>query len=147
VSDRKKFASLKNERGQVIREEGLDLPTGKWAKTHYRVLQSKNFIHAVELRLETGRTHQIRVHMSEQGHAVWGDLIYGKSVESLLSVKERQALAKIQRLALHARSLSIFHPRTDLPMDFQVPWPDEVREGLESLGFTSLLNAEWVLAK
>jgi 23S rRNA pseudouridine1911/1915/1917 synthase len=139
LSDRKKFASVRNERGQVLREEGLELASGKWAKTYYRVLQSKGYIHALELRLETGRTHQIRVHMSELGHAVWADPVYGKSVGSLVSTKEKAGLEKIKRLALHARSLSIFHPRTDVPLDFEVSWPEEVRAGLEELGISVFL--------
>ena len=87
---------------------------GKTAVTHYKVLgQYDGFAH-IGLVLETGRTHQIRVHMSYKGHPLLGDSLYGGSRE------------KIERQALHCHSLSFSHPTTGEHLHFHVPLPDDM---------------------
>ena len=84
---------------------------GKFAHTHYRVLQRANGYSLVELELETGRKNQIRVHMAEIGHPVVGDRKYGNDDDS------------IRRLALHAYMLCFRHPVTSKYLRFETPLP------------------------
>ena len=96
----------------IIEREVRD--DGQYAVTHYAVLgKYKNLSH-VALKLETGRTHQIRVHLSHLGHPIVGDDLYGGSRE------------KIQRQALHAYELSFFHPITDNYISFRAPLPKDI---------------------
>lgn len=88
-----------------------DRAKGKWAVTHVKVLRRSSHRTLVEVRLETGRKHQIRVHLSDQGHPIVGDRAYGS------------ASNPIRRLALHAAKLSFKHPRTGKSMDFHSPLP------------------------
>ncbi len=104
---------------------------GKHAVTHYRVLERFGFVTVVECRLETGRTHQIRVHMSHIGHPLFGDARYGGTEirQGTIYAKYRQfiknCLEICPRQALHAKTLGFVHPRTgelirfdsDLPAD------------------------------
>ncbi len=87
---------------------------GKPAVTHYRVLERFTGYSLVECRLETGRTHQIRVHMASIGHPVVGDPVYGA----------RRDPFGLAGQCLHARELSFFHPRTGERMTFQTELPD-----------------------
>ncbi|MGD8189744.1 RluA family pseudouridine synthase [Brevibacillus ginsengisoli] len=87
---------------------------GQTARTHYQVLLRGREASLVELRLETGRTHQIRVHMSYLGHPLLGDDLYGGSRE------------QITRQALHAVRLRFIHPRTKKLCDFQEPLPHDI---------------------
>lgn len=87
---------------------------GRKAVTHYRVLESFDSFTLIEARLETGRTHQIRVHMAHIGHPVVGDLVYG--------YKKQRFDTKGQ--LLHARVLGFAHPRTGKYMEFEAPLPD-----------------------
>jgi 23S rRNA pseudouridine1911/1915/1917 synthase len=92
------------------------IQSGREAITHYRVIKRfKGHTH-VRLQLETGRTHQIRVHMAHKRHPIVGDSAYGKrfSVESLKSFK---------RQALHARQLALTHPLSFEPMSWEAPLP------------------------
>lgn len=84
---------------------------GKYAITHYRRLQSTDRCSLVELKLETGRKNQIRVHMKDVGHPVAGDAKYGNGFDP------------IGRLALHAYRLHFFHPITREKMEFETPYP------------------------
>lgn len=84
---------------------------GKYAVTHYHTLKTTDEFSLVELKLETGRKNQIRVHMSDLGHPVAGDVKYGNGRNP------------IGRLALHAYRLNFTHPRTGEPMDFETPFP------------------------
>ncbi|SDG98760.1 23S rRNA pseudouridine1911/1915/1917 synthase [Aneurinibacillus thermoaerophilus] len=87
---------------------------GQWARTHYTVLgRYATFTH-LRLKLDTGRTHQIRVHMSYMGHPLLGDDLYGG--ERML----------IGRQALHARMLSFPHPRDKRMLSFEAPLPDDM---------------------
>lgn len=96
-------------------------PTGKPSVTHYRVLErAENGRALVHLRLETGRTHQIRVHMSAMGHPVAGDFMYGWEIESLPG-----------RFALHAAFLRFVHPVTGETLTFESPLPQELKNLLK----------------
>lgn len=88
---------------------------GQQALTHYQVQSRMNGYTWVELQLDTGRTHQIRVHMSHLGHPLLGDDLYGGSREL------------IGRQALHARRLAFVHPRTKESMLLEDPLPDDMR--------------------
>ncbi|MCH5280214.1 MAG: RluA family pseudouridine synthase [Lachnospiraceae bacterium] len=87
---------------------------GKPAVTHYRVLQQFDGYAHIECRLETGRTHQIRVHMTSIGHPLLGDEVYGK----------RQSKFKLEGQCLHAMTLGFVHPVTKEYMEFSAPLPD-----------------------
>ena len=88
---------------------------GKHAVTHYRVLQRFGYVTLVECVLETGRTHQIRVHMQDLGCPVCGDVKYGNGDDP------------IGRLALHAFRLHFYHPITGEPLRFETTVPRKFR--------------------
>lgn len=92
---------------------------GKYAVTHFRVLQKTPRFSLLELKLETGRKNQIRVHMQDIGHPVVGDFKYGKG------------LGPVGRLCLHAYRLHFFHPRTGERMEFETPYPKEFKKLVE----------------
>ena len=96
---------------------------GKPAVTHYRVLEQFAGFSLVECRLETGRTHQIRVHMSHIGHPVLGDEVYGGM---------RKAVP-LTGQCLHAKTLRFFHPAHGEEVTFEAPLPDYFEEVLERL--------------
>ena len=98
-----------------VREDGQE------AVTHYRVLKRFQDVSYVQLQLETGRTHQIRVHMSYLGHPLLGDDLYGGSRNL------------IGRQALHARILAFQHPRTGEMMNFESRLPEDIEQLLEKL--------------
>jgi 23S rRNA pseudouridine1911/1915/1917 synthase len=89
---------------------------GKLAVTHFRVLKELPEATAVELRLETGRRNQIRVHLADRGHPVLGDDRYGRH-------HAPHPLWPHRRLALHAVSLGFTHPATNHPLSFTSEWP------------------------
>jgi len=96
---------------------------GKHAVTHYRVLNRfKNFTH-IECRLETGRTHQIRVHMASLNHPLLGDAVYGPA----------KCPYKLQGQTLHAGVLGFVHPRTGEYMEFEAPLPEYFQKLLNIL--------------
>ncbi|MBR0484891.1 MAG: RluA family pseudouridine synthase [Oscillospiraceae bacterium] len=84
----------------------------KDAVTHYEVLKQYGGFAHLKLILETGRTHQIRVHLSYIGHPVYGDDVYGKAVKG------------VQGQCLHARKIGFIHPRTGIYLEFERPAPD-----------------------
>lgn len=94
------------------------IATGDRAVTHYQVLQIKAGRTLVEVQLETGRTHQIRVHLAHLGYPIVGDFLYGK---------EDSALG---RTALHAKTLSFFHPMTGKQIICQAPVPQDMESFL-----------------
>ena len=91
------------------------------AITHYRVLASYEGIDYLSLELETGRTHQIRVHMSSMGHPLLGDTLYGGGKTPF----EKRHAAHLSGQCLHATALSFTHPRTGKAMHFEVALPDD----------------------
>jgi 23S rRNA pseudouridine1911/1915/1917 synthase len=113
--------------------------TGRAAITSYQVVEKFAFAAKLEVRLETGRTHQIRVHLSHVGHPVFGDPTYGgrrRKYGTLSSSEMKEArglLELIGRQALHAARLSFIHPRTDKRMDFKAPVPQDMERLLSAL--------------
>lgn len=101
----------------------INRKNGKEAVTHYRVLERFRQFTYVECQLETGRTHQIRVHMASIGHPLLGDSVYGPSKSPF----------KLQGQTLHAGVLGIVHPRTGNYMEFSAPLPEYFSELLEKL--------------
>ena len=108
---------------------------GREAITHYEVqrrIESRYGKFALlELKIDTGRTHQIRVHMSSLGHSVVGDALYGAPRE--ISGKMEPAKS-LQRNFLHAKALQFAHPRTGETLSFSIPLPEQLAEFLRGLG-------------
>lgn len=111
--DRPSWQSIKRE----VMEEGYR------AVTHYNVVERFNGAALLEIRLETGKTHQIRVHMSHIGHPIFGDTLYGCEDDS----------AYIGRQALHAVKLMFSHPRTGEEMSVQAQLPEDISILIEKL--------------
>ncbi|MBX3549707.1 MAG: RluA family pseudouridine synthase [Xanthobacteraceae bacterium] len=108
---------------------------GKEAITHYEVLRKypgsdgKPVASMIECELETGRTHQIRVHLAKAGHPLLGDAVYGAGFQSkaaLLPREAQAALAALNRQALHAYRLAFSHPRTGKLLSFESKLPKEL---------------------
>lgn len=132
-SDRKKFSSEKLQPGQE--------PKGKRAITHYKVLKAHaSGISLVELQLETGRTHQIRIHLSEAGNSIVADPIYGAKNrhKNLKGASVQQLIGSTRRLMLHAIELGFVHPKTKENLKFSRPWPKDTLNTLKELGFDEL---------
>ncbi len=108
---------------------------GKTAITHYKVISHYDFFTLVECKLETGRTHQIRVHLSENHHPVVGDLQYGKNrgLPAKLTPTQRSAIRQLKRQALHAYILGFNHPVLDQYMEFRSDLPIDFKAVLSSL--------------
>lgn len=110
---------------------------GKSAVTHYRVLRRYGYVTLVECRLETGRTHQIRVHMEYIGHPLFNDARYGgdRILKGTTFSKYKQfvenCFALMPRQALHARSLGFVHPATGVEVCFESELPADFRAVLE----------------
>jgi 23S rRNA pseudouridine1911/1915/1917 synthase len=106
--------------------------TGKHAITHYRVLERMNYVTLVECVLETGRTHQIRVHMKHIGHTLFNDWDYGgdRILKGTVYTKYKQfvdnCFALCPRCALHAKTLGFIHPVTKEEMFFEAPLPEDM---------------------
>ena len=111
---------------------------GKPAVTHYRVLETfgDGVASLVECKLETGRTHQIRVHMAHIGHPLIGDPVYGagyKSKATALPYKIGEAIQALDRQALHAAKLRLTHPVSGEKLGFESPLPGDIARVLEAL--------------
>lgn len=108
---------------------------GKEAITHYRVLKKFNAHTHIRCKLETGRTHQIRVHLSHIGYPLVGDQTYfGRfRLPKGISLHLRQELQTFQRQALHARELSLWHPTTDEYMTWDTELPEDFQNLLKAL--------------
>ena len=111
------------------------LMSGKDAVTHYRAIERfKSHTH-VKAILETGRTHQIRVHLSHVGHSLIGDPIYGGRVRFPKKASEelKHALLNFKRQALHSKKLTLNHPISGELMSWKAPLPDDMQELLKVL--------------
>ncbi|MEZ5743377.1 MAG: RluA family pseudouridine synthase [Sphingomonadaceae bacterium] len=115
--DRKKMAIVENGRG-------------KHAVTHYKMLESFGNAALVECRLETGRTHQVRVHMSSIGHPLLGDPSYGRTPGKLRPLLAQE---NFRRQALHARELGFVHPVTEEMVHFSSEIPADMQRLIEGL--------------
>ena len=100
--------------GSII-ERRIDFEHGEHAVTHYRVLERKNGHSLVSLKLETGRTHQIRIHMKYLGYPLIGDYLYNPDMEH------------IKRQALHSYRMTFIHPITGTPMDICAALPNDMK--------------------
>ncbi|MBL8676099.1 MAG: RluA family pseudouridine synthase [Alphaproteobacteria bacterium] len=109
---------------------------GKFARTHYKTLEIFGRIASlVECRLDTGRTHQIRVHMASKGHSLLGDPLYGKRPRAIpVLLKETLDIQwPKKRQALHAKELSFIHPTTQEKLTFSTNLPQDIRNLLDVL--------------
>lgn len=115
----------------------LDGPEGKRAVTHYELLEAFNHTSLVRCVLETGRTHQIRVHMKSLGHPLFADARYGgdKVLRGVPSASYQafvaNCFATCPRQALHARTLGFRHPETGEEMFFSAPIPPDMEALIE----------------
>lgn len=103
---------------------------GKHAVTHYKLLQRFESAALVECRLETGRTHQVRVHCASIGHALLGDPLYGRTPKPLKSLLSS---LNFERQALHAAELGFLHPISKENLRFEAELPSDMRELIDEL--------------
>lgn len=126
---------------------------GKEAITHYKVLERFNYVTLVELRLETGRTHQIRVHMKYKGHPLFNDATYGGNtiVKGTVFAKYKQFVENcfkiLPRHALHAKELGFTHPASRQWVQFNSELPEDIAQVIEKWrvytgGMTSQLREQ-----
>lgn len=108
-------APLSRKPGSII-ERTIDFQHGERAVTHYKVVKEENGFSLVSLTLETGRTHQIRIHMKHLGHPLIGDYLYNPDMEH------------ISRQALHSYKLTFIHPVTEQKMEFFKPLPEDMNK-------------------
>ena len=126
--------SLKDRRVYVVFPEG---EYGKHAVTHYKVLKNLRYVSLVECKLETGRTHQIRVHMKHIGHTLFNDERYGGNKilkgEKFSKYKAfvENGFKVLPRQALHAKSLGFIHPATNKEMFFESELPTDMQQLIE----------------
>jgi 23S rRNA pseudouridine1911/1915/1917 synthase len=104
---------------------------GKHAITHYKVIKTLESSSLIECRLETGRTHQVRVHCASIGHALLGDPLYGRTPKPIKPLLSR---LKFTRQALHAAELGFNHPITGEMLRFRAELPADMRELIDELG-------------
>lgn len=116
---------LVRDRGDGRRGSGNDELHGRDAITHVKLIERLRGASLVECRLETGRTHQIRIHLAERGHPLLGERVYIKGY--------RGAELDAPRLMLHARELAFDHPQTGERLQFERPLPADMLAVLESL--------------
>jgi len=143
------WGSLKDDTGTITGNIGrspknrqvftvfADEEQGKHAVTHYKVLKRIGYVSLVECRLETGRTHQIRVHMKHINHPLFNDSTYGgdQILRGTTFSKYRQFVQNcfkvLPRQALHAKTLGFVHPTTGKKMQFNSDLPDDMRTVIE----------------
>lgn len=118
-SDRKKMTVLPNNSSR-----------GKSAITHYKVIERLNDAALIECRLETGRTHQVRVHCASIGHALLGDPAYGRTPKQLRPLLDSLGFA---RQALHAAELGFVHPTSGEMLRFEADLPQDMQELIDQL--------------
>lgn len=116
-------------RHPVDRKKMAVVAGGKEAITHYEVIKEFNGYSLLKLNLETGRTHQIRVHLSYKGHPIIGDTVYGGGKTQF----EKANKSLLDGQALHARELSFPHPRTKEIMHLECDFPDNFKMLIERL--------------
>jgi len=137
----------RHQRYRQLMDAYPDGAYGKEAVTHYRVLERFYYVTLVECRLETGRTHQIRVHMQHIGHPLFNDETYGgnRIVKGTVYKQYKDFVQRcfslMPRQALHAQTLGFTHPVTGQRMFFEVPLPEDFKAVLEAWRhYVSALN-------
>lgn len=127
----------------------VDLEDGKPAVTRFEVLERFGSFTLVEVAPETGRRHQIRAHLADQGYPVAGDHLYGgeKTINSEEVARDCTAggnsdLPRLERLALHARMLEIKHPSTNLRAVYEAPYPRDFQLAVDNLRLQDVGNLE-----
>lgn len=117
-------------RHHITRKRMAVVETGKPAITHYRVIERYRAHTRIKVQLETGRTHQIRVHMAHIHYSVLGDQTYGPRLQLPKGATPQLVaiLRKFKRQALHAAELSFLHPTTQESVTFQAPLPQDMQE-------------------
>lgn len=124
-------------RNRLIMSVYEDEEKGREAITHFSVIERFGYVTLVECRLETGRTHQIRVHFRHIGHPLFNDESYGGNeiLKGTTFSKYKQFISNcfklLPRQALHARSLGFLHPSTGKQMNFDSPYPDDLQSVIE----------------
>jgi 23S rRNA pseudouridine1911/1915/1917 synthase len=117
-------------RHPVRRKEMAVVDSGRTAVTHYEVVERYRNFTLLELKLQTGRTHQIRVHMAHLGYPVVGDLVYNRKSSGTEKARSKYGLIGH---ALHAAKLSFVHPKTGSAHEFKAPLPADYQKLLDSL--------------
>ena len=143
------WGDMKNDKGTIKAHVGRNLKSrkmfeaypegdhGKEAVTHYQVVERFGYVTLVQCVLETGRTHQIRVHMKYMGHPLFNDDTYGgdRIVKGTIFARYKQfvenCFAICPRHALHARTLGFVHPSTGKELLFEAPLPNDMEELIE----------------
>ncbi len=123
-------------------------PGGKEAITHYQILERFKGLTLIECQLETGRTHQIRVHMAHLRHPLVGDPLYGgrNRIPKGLDAQTREKILNFPRQALHALELSFIHPQTEQEMHFETELPEDMLnliKGLPELDYLDDDEMDW----
>lgn len=127
----------RHKRFRKIFDAYPDGEQGKEAVTHYKVLERYGYVTLVQCELETGRTHQIRVHMQHIGHPLFNDETYGgdRIVKGTVFTKYKQFVDNCfeicPRHALHAKTIGFIHPRTRQPVSFDSELPDDMKQVIE----------------
>ena len=122
---------LVRDRGDGIRGSAKE-PVSEDAQraiTHARPMERLGEFTIVECKLQTGRTHQIRIHLSEAGHMLCGEPIYNRNADGMRIQDNSQA----PRQALHAYSLQLIHPMTQEKLSFKMAWPRDLENWIERL--------------
>tara|TARA_B100002052_G_C15867377_1_gene592956 strand:- start:984 stop:2003 length:1020 start_codon:yes stop_codon:yes gene_type:complete len=143
------WGDLKNDKGTIVGNIGRNKKNrklmtvfseeneGKHAVTHYEVLERFRYVTLVSCQLETGRTHQIRVHMKHIGHPLFNDNEYGgdKILRGTTFTKYKQfvqnCFKSLPRQALHATKLEFIHPKNNKLIGFEIPLPDDMLNVLD----------------
>jgi 23S rRNA pseudouridine1911/1915/1917 synthase len=127
--------NLPIDRHRTARDKMAVREGGREAITHWQLIErfsaesGETVAAALSCQLETGRTHQIRVHLSHAGHPLLGDDVYGsgfKTKAARLNEPARRLLESLRRQALHAAHLTVEHPTTGEVMSFDADWPDDM---------------------
>jgi 23S rRNA pseudouridine1911/1915/1917 synthase len=117
-------------RHPIKRKQMAVVEGGKHAVSHYKILERFDRFTLVEVKLETGRTHQIRVHMAAIGHPVAGDLLYNRGDSGTISGRAKLGLSSH---ALHSSQLTLIHPRKGCLLEFRAPLPQDFQTALRRL--------------
>jgi 23S rRNA pseudouridine1911/1915/1917 synthase len=129
---------LVRDRGDGLRGSAADGQGGRKAVTHIRPLEELPGFTLIECRLETGRTHQIRIHLSELGHPLCGEKVYTRRLHG----KSFRDTSGAPRLALHAAELGFVHPVGGRALRFTCPWPRDLAQFLARLRQSGTTPAE-----